>query len=1071
MPVPIPLPLLSRALRLFSVFLLTFTSLNALALTPQTIDTSGLPGTIVVGKSETPVFLTSAWLTLTLTSTTPTTCTVSGSSITGVAAGICSITLENPGDAVYAPVSQTVMTFISPSFDPPLPPQIIALFITSSASTVEYGKAITLSTLGGQGTGGVTFTSNSSNCAINGPSLTGKGIGSCIISATKAADSKYAAANAVSTFSVLVTKANQQALTATSSSQSVAFGKTLTLNTIGGTVTPSTTGTPDGIVSYSSSNGNCTISGNILTGAGVGSCTITATKAGDANYNPISTTLYDPIAQRAYDITVTQAVQPALTALSSGGSVVYGQTLTLSTAGGLGAGAVSYSSNNANCSISGNILTGMAIGSCSITATKAADTNYTAVTSKPIVIAVTSTAQAPVIVSASNNSVMFGQTLTLSSTGGNGVGAVTFKSDSPGCSISRNILTGSAIGSCNITATKAATGTFAAVTSAPMNITVIGASQLTLTVSAMKNSVLVGQTLPLNSMGGSGSGSLTFASNSPNCNINGKMLTAITAGSCSITVTKAADTNYTVATSAPIVITVTATPLTGLTATSSNSTMMFGQTITLSSAGGNAADTVRFVSDSAKCLINGTVLTATGAGSCTVVAMNTVEISNGITITIDKSDQVITLKPLSSSAVGVGVSTPLMATGGSSGLPVILTSSTPNICSVNNYTVWGVAAGQCSIIANQAGNRNYNPATSVTLNMTVATPASRITPVNGNNGNTTTNANANPNSQAIVVGTTPLMAGSNGVSVQTTTTASGAATVHVTSGSMDIPCSAAIAFCKSTDVNLSVFADEMVQFDIDGKVTRIEINPPTPSSSPTRLVGKSVLDSVIGTMQQTKIIALGTETARKADVWNNLMLGFTNGTIAASVVLPMEINPALPDSTSLLPNGTMRIIAGGVVVNLIPTVFDTAKLSTALSALNPPADLYSNADGTHIIRHNGVIYSLCPEFFIENVDGSSLVFDSNGILRFGNQMLSPAVYNFEQFVGMISKIDSSATVQTQWDGKLAVMIQGKTFILTPDYPVSSSTSVSQAQYEMRDGKLIMNYPFGFSQGFGITVKP
>ena len=586
----------------------------------------------------------------------------------------------------------------------------------------------------------------------------------------------------------------------------------------------------------------------------------------------------------------------------------------------------------------------------------------------------------------------------------------------------------------------------------------------------MKSSVLIGQTLPLNSMGGSGSGTLTFASNSPNCSINGKMLTAVAAGSCSITATKAADTNYTVATSIPIVITVTATPPTGLTVNSSNSTVMVDQKITLSSAGGNSVDTVQFVSDSAKCLINGVILTATAAGSCTVVAMNTVEISNGIVITINKAEQVINLKPFSASTVGVGASEQLMATGGSSGLPVILTSSTPNICSVNNYSVRGVTTGQCLIIANQAGNRNYNSATPVTLNMTVATPASRITSVNGSSGNTTTNANANPNSQATVVGATSLMAGSNGASVQTTVTTSGVVTVRVTNGSIDIPCSAAILFCKSMDTNLSVFMDEMVQLDADGKVTHIQINPSTPSDKPARLAGKSVLDSVVNIMQQTQIIPLGTEIGRKADAWNHVMFGFTNGAFAASIALPIDINPALSDSASLLPNGTMQVITGGVIVNLIPTVFDTTKLSTDLSALNPPAELYGNPDGTHIIRYNGGIYSVRPELFSTNVDASSLVFDTNGILRFGNQMLFPAVYNFDQFAGMISQIDSTATVKMQQDGTLAVRIQGTTYILIPDYSVTSSTSASKFPYEIRDGKLIMNYLSGLNQGFSIMVK-
>jgi hypothetical protein len=55
-----------------------------------------------------------------------------------------------------------------------------------------------------------------------------------------------------------------------------------------------------------------------------------------------------------------------------------------------------------------------------------------------------------------------------------------------------------------------------------------------------------------------------------------------------------------------------------------------------------------------------------------------------------------------------------VATGGASGLPVTYGSSTPGVCTVSGTTVSLVAAGTCTITANQAGNANYSPAPQVT---------------------------------------------------------------------------------------------------------------------------------------------------------------------------------------------------------------------------------------------------------------------------------------------------------------------------------------------------------------------
>jgi hypothetical protein len=70
--------------------------------------------------------------------------------------------------------------------------------------------------------------------------------------------------------------------------------------------------------------------------------------------------------------------------------------------------------------------------------------------------------------------------------------------------------------------------------------------------------------------------------------------------------------------------------------------------------------------------------------------------------------------------VAVGTTGTVRANGGASGNPVTFASTTPSTCSISGATVTGIAAGTCTISANQAGNANYNAAPQVTQSFQVA---------------------------------------------------------------------------------------------------------------------------------------------------------------------------------------------------------------------------------------------------------------------------------------------------------------------------------------------------------------
>jgi hypothetical protein len=63
----------------------------------------------------------------------------------------------------------------------------------------------------------------------------------------------------------------------------------------------------------------------------------------------------------------------------------------------------------------------------------------------------------------------------------------------------------------------------------------------------------------------------------------------------------------------------------------------------------------------------------------------------------------------------------------SSGLPVLLASTTPLVCSVNGNTVLGISAGLCTITADQAGNANFKAAPELIQSFNIGKGAQTIT--------------------------------------------------------------------------------------------------------------------------------------------------------------------------------------------------------------------------------------------------------------------------------------------------------------------------------------------------------
>ena len=296
----------------------------------------------------------------------------------------------------------------------------------------------------------------------------------------------------------------------------------------------------------SSTQSICTVEGTSLAILSNGTCNLAADQAGDDSFNAA------PTVTRSIKILSAQSTLSISTSNTS--AYIVGAKVSLNVSGGSGSGTVTYALAvaNARCTIatvSGTTTVTTSTGgptNCVVVATKAADSNFAAITSAQKAFNFLG-AQSALVVSNLATPGQTGSTINLSTSGGNGEGAVTYAiaPANARCIITENSLavTVGAKTTCSVVATKAATAEFAQATSAAKALTFLN-PQATLTISNPIKSGFVGTAITLTTSGGSGRGAVTFTTSTPNCSITSGRLTASLVTTCSVTAFKAADNDY-----------------------------------------------------------------------------------------------------------------------------------------------------------------------------------------------------------------------------------------------------------------------------------------------------------------------------------------------------------------------------------------------------------------------------------------------------------------------------------------------------------------------------------------------
>ncbi|MGC9197675.1 MAG: hypothetical protein ACP5E5_01920 [Acidobacteriaceae bacterium] len=183
---------------------------------------------------------------MTYASTTTSVCTVSGSTLTAVSAGTCSVTASQAGNTSYLAATPVTVTF-----------SIDGASQTITFATVTppaVGSTTTLTATASSGLA-VSFTASPSTvCTVSGDTLTAVSAGTCMVTASQPGDSAYAAATSVPQTITISAPSQSQGQTAIFSS-----GFTSNMTTLLG----------GALVSYAGSNAdgyNCT------NAAGVSQC-------------------------------------------------------------------------------------------------------------------------------------------------------------------------------------------------------------------------------------------------------------------------------------------------------------------------------------------------------------------------------------------------------------------------------------------------------------------------------------------------------------------------------------------------------------------------------------------------------------------------------------------------------------------------------------------------------------------------------------------------------------------------------------------------------------------------------
>ena len=444
-----------------------------------------------------------------------------------------------------------------------------ALNVTSVSGV--FATPLTLTTSGGSGTGAVTYSvtnDSATGCSISGATLTSSSAGTCLVTATKAGDATFDSATSVATDVTLAPATSTPVLTSSLTSpqdNGISMVLTETIPELGAS---DATGTV-----------NFELAGVSITGcatqtlvAGVATCTTTALTAGtntfsalyagDTNYVATTSTLTfvgEDTPNPPTGVSATLATGSSGSVVVSWTEVTTGYDLTVlgyTVTANIGGLTCTVAAPATSCTVPG-LTIGTAV-TFSVTATSSGGTSPSSASSAPLTPTLASTTTTLGATPNATQNVGTAVTITATVTPGasgtvdfylGGVSISTCGSQSVSAGVASCTTTALVSGPNAITATYLGDANFAPSTSTTFTYTMTSTPLLapTSVLSVNSTSMPDNVTLTLTTLGGSGTGAVTFfATNgtATGCGVSGATLLFTSAGTCLVTATQASDATY-----------------------------------------------------------------------------------------------------------------------------------------------------------------------------------------------------------------------------------------------------------------------------------------------------------------------------------------------------------------------------------------------------------------------------------------------------------------------------------------------------------------------------------------------
>ncbi len=543
----------------------------------------------------------------------------------------------------------------------------------------------------------ISFTA-SGKCTVAGSTVTITGAGTCTITANQAGDGVWAAAPAV-----------QQAFSIAKGDQSITFG-TLSDKMPADPPFAVSASTNSGLPVAFTATGQCSILGSTVTILAVGSCTIRANQSGNADWNAA------PEVARTFTI----AKKEQTITFASLDDKTFGDPQFVIAATATSGLPVTFAAVG-QCSVSAATVSITGAGTCEITAAQTGDGNWNAAPAVQRTFAIAKAAQTITFAPLPGRQVTDAP-FALTGTASSGL-PVQFEAAGP-CNLSGNTLTIVGAGTCQITASQPGDSNYSAAASVLRSFEITKLPQ-TITFAAIADKTV--SDAPFMVAVSSSSGLAVQLAAAGNCTATGAQVTITGAGACTITASQPGDGTY--APAAEVARTFAIAKL--------------GQSIDFGPIAGRTYSSAPFAvsatatsglpvsfSASGDCTITGSSVAVTGVGTCTITASQagnaTYEGAPDVrqSFAIAKATQTITFPPMADVVYG-GPSIVLNASA-SSGL--ILQSTVSGACRLEGTTALSLTgAGQCSVVASQPGNANYEAAAAVTRTFLITLADQTIT--------------------------------------------------------------------------------------------------------------------------------------------------------------------------------------------------------------------------------------------------------------------------------------------------------------------------------------------------------